>query len=155
MTIRRIQSPLAWKIVLPFALLTALLVELGWPDSSVRRFFKGTRARPTPGVFVVGALLGLLALSKLNYLVSFVFLGWAILWLRSEVRHWGRIALLASIAAVIAMPWVVYHGWVNDWETGKRVADYSEQVAAPQMKPSAQASPDSFPFRASAASTVG
>ena len=155
-------TPQVWYVfsyingdALPFALLTALLVELGWPDSSVRRFFKGTRARPTPGVFVVGALLGLLALSKLNYLVSFVFLGWAILWLRSEVRHWGRIALLASIAAVIAMPWVVYHGWVNDWETGKRVADYSEQVAAPQMKPSAQASPDSFPFRASAASTVG
>jgi hypothetical protein len=133
---------------LPFALLTILLVELGWPDSSVRRFLKGTQARPTPGVFVVGALLGLLALSKLNYLVSFVFLGWAILWLRSEVRHWRRIALLASIAAVIALPWLAYHAWVNDWETGKRVADYSEQVAAPKMKPSAQASPDSFPFRA-------
>ncbi len=148
-------TPQVWYVfsylngdALPFALLTVLLVELGWPDSSVRRFVKGTRARPTPGVFVVGALLGLLALSKLNYLVSFVFLGWAILWLRSEVRHWGRIALLAAIAAVIALPWVAYHGWVNDWETGTRVADYSEQVAAPEMKPSAQASPDSFRFRA-------
>jgi hypothetical protein len=148
-------TPQVWYVfsyingdALPLALLTVLLVELGWPDSGVRRFLKGTEARPTPGVFVVGALLGLLAISKLNYLVGFVFLGWAILWLRSEVRHWSRIALLASIAAVIALPWLGYHAWVNDWETGKRVADYSEQVAAPEMKPSAQASPNSFPFRA-------
>ena len=148
-------TPQVWYVfsyingdALPFALLTVVLVELGWPDSSVRRFLKGTQARPTPGVFVVGALMGLLAISKLNYLVSFVFLGWAILWLGSEVRHWRRIALLASVAAVIALPWVAYHGWVNDWETGKRVAGYSEQLATPEMKPSAQAGPNSYPFRA-------
>jgi hypothetical protein len=148
-------TPQVWYVfsyingdALPFALLTVLLVELGWPDSSVRRFLKGTQAKPTPGVFVVGALLGLLALSKLNYLVSFVFLGWAILWLRGEVRHWRRIAALAAIAAFIALPWLTYHAWVNDWETGKRVAEYSELVASPDMKPSAQASPSSFRYRA-------
>lgn len=133
---------------LPFTLLTVVLVELAWPDSAIRRFLNGTQARPTPGVFVVGALLGLLALSKLNYLVSFVFVGWAMLWLRSEIRHWGRLALLASTAAFVALPWLGYHGFVNDWETGKRVADYSEKLATPEMKPSAQASSSSFPFRA-------
>ncbi len=148
-------TPQVWYVfsyingdALPFAILTVLLVELGWPDSSVRHFLRSTQARPTPGVFVVGALLGLLAICKLNYLVSFVFLGWAILWLGSEIRHWRRVALLASIATFIALPWVAYHAWVNDWETGKRVADYSEQVAAPELKPSAQASPNSFPYRA-------
>ena len=148
-------TPQVWYVfsyingdALPFALLTVLLVELGWPDSGVRRFLKGTQARPTPGVFVVGALLGLLAVSKRNYLVTFVFLGWAILWLRSEVRHWGRLALVASTAAVIVLPWIAYHGWVNDWETGKRVADYSELIASPEMKPSAQTTARSYPTRA-------
>lgn len=133
---------------LPFALLTVVLLELASPESGVRRFLNGAQARPTAGVFVVGALLGLLALSKRNYLVSFVFVGWAIVWLRSEVRSWQRIALLASIAAIVALPWLGYHGWVNDWETEKRVADYSELVASPEMKPSAQASANSFPYRA-------
>lgn len=148
-------TPQVWYVfsyvngdALPFALLTVLLVEFGWPHSSVRRFLKGTQAAPTPGVFVVGALLGLLAMSKRNYLVSFVFLGFVILWLRHEVRHWSRIVLLASTAAVIALPWLTYHAWVNDWQTGKRVAEYSEQVASPALKPSAQASPSSFRFRA-------
>jgi len=133
---------------LPFALLTVLLVELGWPDSSVRRFLNGTEAKPTPWVFVVGALLGLLAISKRNYLVSFVFLGWAVLWLRSEVRDWRRIAVLASTAAVIVVPWVTYHAWVNNWDTETRVAEYSELVASPEYKPSMQTSRSSFPFRA-------
>ena len=148
-------TPQVWYVfsyvngdALPFALLTVLLVQLGWPDSSVRRFLKAAQARPTPGVFFAGALLGLLAISKRNYLISFVFLGWVSLWLRNEVRHWRRIALVVSTAAVIALPWVTYHAWVNDWETGKRVAEYSEQVASPAMKPSAQASLGSFPFRA-------
>jgi hypothetical protein len=42
-------------------------MELGWPDSSVRSFLNGARTRPGVGVFVVGVLLGLLALSKRNY----------------------------------------------------------------------------------------
>src|SRR5262249_23029336 len=148
-------TPQVWYVfsyingdALPFALLTVLLVELGWPDSSVRRFLRGDQAKPTPGVFVVGALLGLLAISKRNYPVSFVFIGWVILSLRTEVRHWNRILLLASTAAVIALPWITYHDWVNDWETGKRAAEYSEQMASPALKPSAQASPGSFRFRA-------
>lgn len=148
-------SPQVWYVfsyingdALPFALLTVVLVELGWPDSGVRRFLKGTQARPTPGVFVVGVLLGLLALSKLNYLVSFVFIGWAILWLRSEIRDWKRIAFLVSIAIVVAVPWLTYHAWVNDGETEKRVAEYSELLAAPEYKPSMQTSRSSFPFRA-------
>ena len=148
-------TPQVWYVfsyingdALPFTLLTVVLVELAWPDSGARRFLNGTEARPTPGVLVVGALLGLLALSKLNYLVSFGFVGWAIWWLRSGIRRWARLALLTSIAALVALPWLGYHGWVNHWETGKRVADYSEMLAAPEMKPSAQASSSSFPFRA-------
>jgi Predicted membrane protein (DUF2142) len=148
-------TPQVWYVfsyingdALPFALLTVLLVELASPDSRVRRFLNDTQMRPTAGVFVAGALLGLLALSKRNYLVSFVFVGWAILWLKNEVQSWRRIALLASIAAVVALPWITYHAWVNDWETGKRVAAYSELHATPDLKPSAQADPDSWPYRA-------
>ena len=148
-------TPQVWYVfsyvngdALPFALLTILLVELASPDSSVRRFLNGTQARPTPGVFLCSAMVGLLAISKRNYLVSFVFLAWAILWLRSEVRSWRRIAVLLSIGFAIALPWLTYQAWVNDWETAKRVADYSELLAAPDMKPSAQASANSFPYRA-------
>jgi hypothetical protein len=89
-------TPQVWYVfsyingdALPFALLTVLLIELGCPDSSVRRFLKGAQARPTPAVLVVGALLGLLAISKRNYLVSFVFLGWVILWLRAKFAAGG------------------------------------------------------------------
>src|SRR5262245_18144534 len=148
-------SPQVWYVfsyingdALPFALLTILLVELASPDSSVRRFLNGPQVRPTAGAFVTGVLLGLLALSKRNYLVSFVFVGWAILWLKNEVHSWRQVALLASIAAVVALPWITYHAWVNHWETEQRVTDYSEMVAAPDMKPSAQWGPSSFPCRA-------
>jgi hypothetical protein len=56
--------------------------------------------------------------------------------------------LLASIAAVIALPWITYHGWINDWQTEKRAAAYAELTAVPELKPSVQASPNSFPLRA-------
>jgi len=144
-------TPQVWYVfsytngdALPFALLTVVLVELGWPDSSVRSFLNGTDARPGVGVFVVGGLLGLLALSKLNYLVSIAFVGLVFLWLRSEVRHWKRAALLALIAGAIALPWATYHSWVNDFRTGQKVVEQAERVAAPDMKPSAQARPTSF-----------
>jgi hypothetical protein len=145
-------TPQVWYVfsyingdALPFALLTVLVIELGWPDSSVRSFLKGAQARPTPGVFVVGGLLGLLALSKLNYLVSLGFLGWVLLWLRKEVVHWTRAALLVLVAAAIALPWATYHGWVNDFQTGQKVAEYAEKVAVPELKPSGRG-PHSFPL---------
>src|SRR5262245_19066703 len=148
-------TPQVWYVfsyingdALPFALLTVLLVEIASPDSSVRRILNGTAMRPTAGVLVAGAFLGLLALSKRNYLVSFVFVGWVIMWLRNEVQSWRRVALLAAIAAFVALPWITYHAWVNDWETGKRAADYSELLATPDLKPSAQADPSSWPYRA-------
>jgi len=46
------------------------------------------------------------------------------------------------------LPWITYHAWVNDWETEKRVIEYSETVAAPDMKPSTLAGPSSSPYRA-------
>jgi len=148
-------TPQVWYVfsyingdALPFALLTVVLVELGWPDSSVRSFLNGARARPGAGVFVVGALLGLLALSKRNYLVSIAFVGWVSLWLRGEVRQWKRAALLALIAGAIALPWATYQSWVNDFHTGQKIVEQAEKVAAPDMKPSAQARPTSFPFMA-------
>jgi hypothetical protein len=67
---------------------------------------------------------------------------------QSEVRSWRLVAVLTSIAALIALPWLTYHAWMNDWETEKRVADYSELVASPDLKPSAQAGPHSSPYRA-------
>lgn len=146
-------TPQVWYVfsyvngdALPFVLLTVLLMELGWPESGVRAFLKGASARPTAGVFAVGALLGLLALSKLNYLVTIGFLGYALLWLHGDVSHWRRPAVLVLTAAAIAVPWATHHGWVNDFQTGKKVAEYSETVAAPELKPSAYAGRDSFPF---------
>ncbi len=148
-------TPQVWYVfsyingdALPFAMLTVVLVELGWPDSSVRSFLSGARTGPNAGVFVVGALLGLLALSKRNYLVSIAFVGWVLLWLGHDLRHWRRATLLGLIAAAIALPWATYHGWVNDFHTGQKIVEHAEKMAAPDMKPSAQTGPTSFPFMA-------
>lgn len=143
-------TPQVWYIfsyingdALPFALLTVLLVELGRPDSSVRAFLSGAQPKPSPGVFLIGALLGLLALSKLNYLVSVGFVGGAMLWL--GMRHGKRLALVALVAAAIALPWAAHHSWVNDFQTGQRVVEYAERVAAPDFKPSGQGA-HPFPY---------
>jgi uncharacterized membrane protein len=143
-------TPQVWYIfsyingdALPFALLTVLLVELGRPDSPVRAFVSGPQPKPSPGVFLAGALLGLLVLSKLNYLVSVGFVGWAVLWL--GVHRWKRLALLVLVAAAIALPWAAYHSWVNDFQTGQRVVEYAERVAAPDFKPSGQGA-HPFPY---------
>jgi len=148
-------TPQVWYVfsyvngdALPFTLLTLVLVELGWPDSGVRSFLSGAQARPGVAVFVVGGLLGLLALSKLNYLVSIVFVGWVFLWLGTEARRWKRAAFVALIAGAIALPWATYHGWVNDFHTGQKMVEQAERVAAPNMKPSALTSQTSFPFMA-------
>jgi hypothetical protein len=145
-------TPQVWYVfsyingdALPFALLTVVLVELGWPDSSVRSFLSGTQARPGVGVLVIAAAIGLLAVSKLNYLVSIVFVGWAFLWLRGETR-WRRAALIALVAAAIALPWATYHSWVNDFHTGQKIVEYAEKAAVPDLKPSAQASSMTFPL---------
>lgn len=146
-------TPQVWYVfcyvngdALPFLLLTGLVLELGWPDSSVRSFLRGARARPTAGVFAVGGLLGILVLSKRNYLVSIGFLGYVLLWLRWDATRWRRIAIPVAVAAAIALPWTSYHAWVNDFETGTKAVEYSEKVAAAGMKPSAYASPNSFPY---------
>jgi uncharacterized membrane protein len=148
-------TPQVWYIfsyingdAISFALLTVILVELGCPDSAVRSFLNGATARPTAGVFVVGALLGLLALSKLNYMVGLVFAGGVLAWLAGESRSWKRAALLVVIAAVVALPWMTYHGWVNDFRTTERIFEHAEKVAEPAMRPSAQTGPHSFPYMA-------
>ncbi len=143
-------TPQVWYIfsyingdALPFALLTVFLVELSRPDSSARAFVSGVQPKPSPGVFLASALLGLVLLSKLNYLVSIGFVGWAVLWL--GMRRWKRLALLALVAATIALPWAAYHSWVNDFQTGPRVVEYAERVAAPDFKPSGQGA-HPFPY---------
>ncbi|HYS19370.1 MAG TPA: DUF2142 domain-containing protein [Candidatus Binatia bacterium] len=148
-------TPQVWYVfsyingdALPFALLTVLLMELSWPDSPVRAFLSGADARPTAGVFVVGGLLGLLALSKLNYMIGVLFVVGVLAWLGYETRHWKRAALLVVIAAVVASPWMTYHGWVNDFRTGEKIFEHAEKVAAPEMKPSAQTGPNSFRYMA-------
>jgi len=145
-------TPQVWYVfsyingdALPFALLTVLLTELASRDSSVRAFLRGAQPRPTMGVLVFSGLLGLLLLSKLNYLVSIGFLGGVFLWLRNDVRHWKRPAAIALVAAAIALPWATYHAWVNDFQTGQKVVEYAEKVAAPNLKPSGQG-PNPFPF---------
>lgn len=148
-------TPQVWYVfsyingdALPFLLLTGLVLELGWPESGIRAFLRGGHARPTAGVCVVGGLLGLLLLSKRNYLAGIVFVGYVLLWLRWDMTHWKRIAIPVVVAAAVALPWSSYHGWINDFQTGTRVVEYSERVAAPEKKPSASASPSSFPYLA-------
>jgi uncharacterized membrane protein len=123
---------------LPFLLFTGLILELGWPESGIRAFWRSREAGPTAGVFAVGVLLGLLLTSKLNYLVGVVFLGVILVWLRGEITH--------AVAVAIAAPWSCYHAWINDFQTSTKVAAYADQVAAPELKPSAFASPQSFPL---------
>jgi hypothetical protein len=148
-------TPQVWYIfsyingdALPFALLTVILVELGRPDSAVRSFLVGATPRPTAGVVVVGVLLGLLALSKLNYRIGLVFAAGVLAWLASESRSWKPAALLVVIAAVVSLPWMAYHGWVNDFRTTERIFEHAEKVAVPEMRPSAQTGPSSFPYMA-------
>jgi hypothetical protein len=43
---------------------------------------------------------------------------------------------------------MTYHGWVNDFHTGQRIFEHADKVAVPEMRPSAQTSPNSFPFMA-------
>ncbi len=131
---------------LPFLLFTGLILELGWPESGIRPFWRSGEARPTAGVFAVGVLLGLLLISKLNYLVSVVFLGGILVWLRGEITYWKRLTIPIAVAAAIAIPWSCYHAWVNDFQTSAKVAAYADQVAGPGFKPSAFASPQAFPF---------
>jgi len=131
---------------LPFLLFTGLILELGWPESGIRAFWRSREAGPTAGVFAVGVLLGLLLISKLNYLVSVVFLGGILVWLRGEITHWKRLTVPIAVAIAIAAPWSCYHAWVNDFQTSTKVAAYADQVAAPELKPSAFGSPQSFPF---------
>jgi hypothetical protein len=148
-------TPQVWYIfsyingdALPFALLTVILLELGSPDSALRSFLGGATARPTAGVFVLGALLGLLALSKLNYMVGLVFVGGVLAWRAGESRSWTRATRVAVIAAVVALPWITYHGWVNDFRTTERIFEHVEKIAVPELRPSAQAGSNSFPFMA-------
>jgi uncharacterized membrane protein len=152
-------TPQVWYVfsyinadALPFAILTVLLTELAWSDSGIRAFLRGERPLPTQ-VVVFGGLLGLLVLSKRNYLVSLGFLGGVFLWLGNDVRHWKRAAAIVLIAAAVALPWVTYHAWVNDWETGQRVDEYAERVAAPNLKPSGLGV-NPFPFIAMRAKGV-
>ena len=144
-------TPQVWYVfsyingdALPFAILTVLLTELAWSDSGVRAFLRGERLLPT-AVVVFGGLLGLLLLSKRNYLVSLGFLGGAFLWLGKDARQWRRAAAIVLVAAAVALPWVTYHAWVNDWETGQRVDEHAEMIAAPNLKPSGQGV-NSFPY---------
>ncbi len=131
---------------LPFLLFAGLMLELGWPESGIRAFWRSREAGPKAGVFAVGVLLGLLLISKLNYLVSVVFLGGILVWLRGEITHWKRLTVPIAVAIAIAVPWSCYHAWVNDFQTSTKVAAYADQVAAPELKPSAFASPQSFPL---------
>lgn len=133
---------------LPFVLLTALLLELGWPESPVRVFLRSVEARPPAAVVAAGVFLGLLALSKLNYIASLVFVGYVLLWLQADAPRWKRLAIPFTVAVLIALPWSVYHAWVNDFQTGARIVEHAEKVAAPEMKPSAYASANSFPYLA-------
>jgi hypothetical protein len=146
-------TPQVWYVfsyvnsdALPLALLTGLLLELGWPESGMRAFLRGGRARPTAGVFAVGGLLGLLVVSKLNYLVSLAFVGGILVWRARDTTHWRRLAIPVMVAVAIAVPWFFYHAWINDFETGTRAVEYAEKVAAPDLKPSTYASPNSFPY---------
>jgi len=110
---------------LPFLLFTGLILELGWPESGIRAFWRSREAGPTAGVFAVGVLLGLLLTSKLNYLVGVVFLGVILVWLRGEITHWKRLTVPIAVAVAIAAPWSCYHAWINDFQTNTKVAAYA------------------------------
>ncbi len=144
-------TPQVWYVfsyingdALPFALFTVILMELAWPDSAVRSFLSGAGPRPTTGVFAVGVLLGLLVLSKLNYMVGVAFVAGILAWLGGGAGHWKRALLVVVVAAAVALPWMTYHGWLNDFRTGEKIFEYVEKVAAPDMRPSAQSGPSSF-----------
>jgi hypothetical protein len=131
---------------LPFLLLAGVMLEFGWPESGARRYLDGASPRPSAGIVGVGALLGLLALSKLNYLVTLGFVAYVLVWLKRDTTSWKLLAIPLVVAAAIALPWVCHHALVNDFQTGRRVLEHAEKVAAPEMTPSMYANLNAFPF---------
>jgi hypothetical protein len=91
----------------------------------------------------IGLWLGLLILGKRNYYVLIPVLGGVALWhwiyfsrvgqRQVLLKKWLKVIL---IAALIALPNIVYQQWVNDFNlSAKRVAQM-EKMAAPGFKPS-------------------
>jgi len=96
----------------------------------------------------IGLWLGMLVLAKKNYYVLIPVLAGVAVWhwiffskvgqRHALLKKWLKVALLA---AVIALPKIVYQQWVNDFNlSGKRVAQM-EKMAAPGFKPSEVTAP--------------
>ena len=130
----------------PFLLLTGLLLELSSSQSSLRTYLRQTQSRAPASVWAIGVAIGLLALSKRNYLVSIGFLCLALGWLGKEVTSWTRLAVPVAAAALIAVPWMAYHGWVNDFQTRSRILAHADQVALPELRPSFATQPGSSQY---------
>jgi hypothetical protein len=96
----------------------------------------------------IGLWLGLLVLAKRNYYTLIPLLAGVAVW------HWiffskvgqGQILLkkwlmVALLAAIIALPKIVYQQWVNDFNLSEKRVAQMEKMAAPGFKPSEVTAP--------------
>ena len=96
----------------------------------------------------IGLWLGLLVLAKRNYYALIPLLGGVAVWhwiFFSKVgqrqillKRWLTVALLA---AIIALPKIVYQQWVNDFNLSEKRVAQMEKMAAPGFKPSEVTAP--------------
>jgi hypothetical protein len=98
------------------------------------------RAEPRIGI---GVWLGLLLLAKRNYYVLILLLVGVVLWHSIFYSKVGRRRVLAKewlkvllVAALIAMPKIVYQQWVNEFHLSEKRVAQMEKMAAPGFKPS-------------------
>jgi len=165
MAIRRIQGPLLFVLALvatpqvwyvfsyfngdAFPLFIALLIaaQVTYSDSLSSQFFDSPCLwdRLSGGI-LLGILIGLMLLSKINYYVYLAFIGLLVSWrlffefLPSPTGHWPlqmkKGILIAVIALCVYLPPTIYDQYINGFQKDEKISKVVEEKALYQFKPS-------------------
>ena len=165
MAIRRTQSPLLFGLGLvatpqvwyifsyfngdAFPLFIALFIaaQVMYADSLSSQYFESPRfwGRMSGGV-LLGSLIGLMLLSKMNYYVYLVFTGFMVSWrllfesVAGTTGGWPlqmkKGLLIIGIAICIYLPYTIYDQYINGFQKDERIGRIVEQKALPEFKPS-------------------
>jgi len=134
-----------------FAFFVSMLIawQIVDQESLANRFLNGSGFRDhVSGGILLGGLLGLMLLSKMNYYVYVAFVLCAIAWrflAGQENRQTppGKYRLflkkgllIAGVALCVWLPPVVYDQYVNDFRKNEKILAIAERLAAPEFKPS-------------------
>jgi hypothetical protein len=165
MAIRRTQSPLLFVIALvatpqvwyvfsyfngdAFPLFLALFIaaQVMYTDSLSSQFFDSPRLLGRlSGGLLLGALIGLTLLSKMNYYVYLAFIGLLVSWrlffetFPGSTFSWPlqmkKGILIVGIALCVYLPPTIYDQYVNDFQKVEKIGKVVEEKALYQFKPS-------------------